>query len=106
MAESRTEKTIHERGSLNSLRDWCIPRGIIDSKEASLRGLGQLVRGPKTQVVGKIAGLFSDRREISTDLMSSMRRVEPNFLGGFDHLGSETARLLGLGLDESQAKSG
>ena len=44
------------------------------------------------------AVLFSDRREIRIDLISTMGRVEPNFLDGFDHLGCEIVRLLGMGL--------
>ena len=57
-----------------------------------------MVRGLRRAARQKRAVLFSDRREICIDLISAMGRVEPNFLDGFDHLGCEIVRLLGLGL--------
>ena len=47
--------------------------------------------------------VFPDRGEISTDYISSMRRLEPSFLGGeFDPLVLTQVELLGLVLECSR----
>lgn len=52
----------------------------------------------KNRVRLRKARLFSDRRDISTDLMSPTGRAELNFLGEFECLDYRIVGLGGLGL--------